>query len=317
MISSSSQPGTREPVAGTGPSAAGDFVPDAGYFSAPGEPFGEMSVGLRIGPLTMRLDGLARSQERGLRERFRPFACAAPETADLAIELRRARVDAFLRLPAGPPEEYRLHHRVEGLRLHLWSYEFAGWLEGRRRRAMLALVEGEGALFDRGLENFLRVMTASFILERGGFLLHGSGVVRGGKAYVFFGPSGSGKTTVTDLSPADTVLSDDLTLVVQGDGGYEAAGIPFGLAHHKVPFTSGSFPIASLNRLVQSREVRRRAIHGARALAEVAGSLPFVMQETGQASRAMQVVERALARVPVYRLEFRKDDAFWGVVEEA
>jgi hypothetical protein len=142
-------------------------------------------------------------------------------------------------------------------------------------------------------------------------------VVRGGKAYVFFGPSGSGKTTVTALSPNDTVLSDDLTLIVPTERGFEAAGIPFGMAHHHVPDTHRSFPIASLNRLVQSQEVRRAALSGARALAELSASLPFVMEFPGDASRAMMNVDRLLGTVPAFRLQFRKDDTFWNVTEEA
>jgi hypothetical protein len=315
MLPSCREPETAGRLAGPGGTEPGDFVPDESFFASPGEAFGIDSVGLAIGPLRIRVQGLARPQAAALRERFRPFAGATPALPDLTIGLLRADVPAFLRLPAGLPEEYRLGHRVAGARRLLWSYEFAGWLDYRGQSAALALVAPEGPLFDRGLENFLRVMTASFILEHGGFLLHGSGVVRGGKAYVFFGPSGSGKTTVTDLSPRDTVLSDDLTLVVRGRDGYEAAGIPFGMAHHRVPATAGSFPIASLNRLVQSREVRRHPMSGARALAEVAGSLPFVMQETDQAARAMEVVARALERIPVCRLEFRKDDGFWAAVE--
>ena len=58
-------------------------------------------------------------------------------------------------------------------------------------------------------------------------------------------------------------------------------------------------------------------LSGARAVAEVAGSLPFVMQETAQSALAVDVVARALESVPVYRLHFRKSDAFWGVVEES
>src|SRR2546422_11646120 len=81
---------------------------------------------------------------------------------------------------------------------------------------------------------------------------------------LFRSPSGSGKTTVTHLSPGDQVLSDDLTLVVRTRGRYEAAGIPFGMAHHRVPDTSGSFPIASLNRLVQRdrKSTRLNSSHG-------------------------------------------------------
>jgi hypothetical protein len=140
--------------------------------------------------------------------------------------------------------------------------------------------------------------------------------VRDGRAYVFFGPSGSGKTTVTHLSPGDQVLSDDLTLVVCNEGRFEAAGIPFGMAHHRVADSHASFPIASFNRLVQSGQVRRRRLQGARALGEIVGSLPFVMQDTLQAAQAMEAVGHALRSVPVHRLEFRKDSTFWQIVEE-
>ncbi len=313
--------------------ATGDFLPGDDYFAAPRDAFGSGAITMAVGPLRFRLEGLSRLQAERLCGRFAPFVEAGEGIADLAIALRRAGVVSFLRLPSGSePETYRLGSRAARGRLALWSYEFAGWVEPAARRAMLAVVEEDGPLFERGLENFLRIMTASFILEHGGFLFHASGVVRGGRAYVFFGPSGAGKTTVTHLSKpigapgenrgghvvgaGDTVLSDDLTLVIRRGDRYEACGIPFGLAHHRVPETGGSFPIASFNRLVQSRRVARERIDGARAVAEVASCLPFVMQETRQAERALQAVARALESIPVHRLEFRKDDGFWDVVEE-
>ncbi len=299
-------------------SVRGEFLPDEAYFASPGEAFGPLSITLSIGPVVMGLDGLSERQAEALGDRYRPFLIRGEAAPDVRVSLRRAGVGHFLKFRGGGEgETYRLESRATGARLTLWSYEFAGWVESSRHRAALALVSEDGPLFERGLENFLRVLTASFVLERGGFLLHASGVVRRGKAYVFFGPSGSGKTTVTHLSPEDVVLSDDLTLIVLNGGRYEAAGIPFGLAHHRVPETCASFPVASLNRLVQSAEVRREPLPVARAVAEVAGSLPFVMQETAQAALAVDVVARALASLPAYRLHFRKDDALWGVVEEA
>ena len=308
-----------------GPSAAPglpiprvDFRPDASYFTSPKNPFGREALDLAVGPIRMRLQGLSGGQTTVLRSRFRPFIPEDGADPVVTIRLSRAAVEGFLRLRDDrAPEIYRMESRLCGGRLTLWSYEFAGWLEAAGGAAGLDLVQEEGTLFDRGLENFLRVLSASFVLHQGGFLLHGSGVVRGGKAYIFFGPSGAGKTTVTRLSPRDTILSDDLTLVVRREGGtYAAAGIPFGLAHHRVPETSAAFPIASLNRLVQSRTVRRDRLSTAQAVADVAASLPFVMQETGQATLAMATVGESLETIPVYRLEFREDDSFWKVVEE-
>src|SRR5213594_550932 len=255
-----------------------DFLPTQGYFRQVRKSFGPASAMLAFGGLRMRLEGLGQKQSDLVRNRFGPFLQNGDENPDVSVTLRRAGVKGFLSPRSdGLPEKYRLGMRQEGTRLEFWSYEFAGWVDRAGRHASVSLVSSSRARFTRGLENFLRVLTASCILDRGGFLLHAAGIVRNGRAYVFFGPSGSGKTTVTFLSPEDTILSDDLTLVVERDGRYEAAGIPFGLAHHRVPDTRESFPIDSLNRLVKSHAVDRTPITGARAVAEVACSVPFVM----------------------------------------
>src|SRR5262245_27013883 len=208
-----------------------DFVPEAEFFKSLGEGYGSASIALRIGPLHLTIDALSERQLENLRARFGPFVVERGENPDLRIELRPAGRESFLRNPpAGQGEWYRLHRRATADGTLVCSYEFAGFHKASGRQAVLSLVQPEGRLFDRGLENFLRVLTVSFVLESGGFLLHASGIVRNGRAYVFFGPSGSGKTTVTHLSPNDVVLSDDLTLVVRTGRGYEAAGIPFGMA---------------------------------------------------------------------------------------
>ncbi len=300
----------------TGAAPGADFVPGREFFADPGEAFGTGRIGLAIGPLRIDLEGLSAAQSGLLSDRFRPFVTSGAEANRCTVRLLRSPVASFLRFVPGVPELYRVGVRRSGPHAQFWSYEFAGSLDPADRRASVSLVEETGALFDRGLENFLRIMTANLIVERGGFLLHGAGVVRGGRAHVFFGPSGSGKTTVTSMSPDDVVLSDDLTLVIRGAAGYEAAGIPFGLAHHRIPDTSESFPIASLNRLVQSREVRRERLPRSRAVAEVAASLPFVMKDARQTDRVLDVIEGALKKIPVYRLLFRKDPSFWGVVEQ-
>ena len=296
----------------------GDLSPSDPFFDRLSGTFGDQALCLSIGPLRMRLEGLSRTQGEALRDRFRPFVHGDGPESDATIRLHPAGVDSFLAPPRpGQAEVYRMERRLRGGRLAIWSYEFGGWLDTTTRTGGLALVRDGGPLFDRGLENFLRVLTASYILGRGGLLLHASGVVRGGRAYVFFGPSGSGKTTVTDLSPADTVLSDDLTLVVRHEGAFLAAGIPFGMAHHRVPQTAAAFPIAGLFRLLQSGTVEREPLTGGRALAAVGASLPFVMQETAQAGRAMANAGEMLRRVPAWTLRFRRDDRFWKVIEEA
>ena len=296
-----------------------DFEPGDDYFAVRREPFGAQRLPLGIGPLRFELIGLSVDQQRTLAERFRPFIDRRAEApaADLTIRFARAGVEAFLAWPREEVEVYRMGRRTAGARIAIWSYEFAGSADTTTRQAELALVDAGGATFERGAENFLRVLTALYILGHGGLLVHGAGVVRGGRAHIFFGPSGSGKTTVTHLSPGDTILSDDLTLVVRKGSGYAAAGIPFGMAHHRVPDTSGSYPIAGLHRLVQSPVLRRERLEGARAVAELASCLPFVMQEEKSAGAALAIATAVVSSIPVDRLLFRRDPSFWDVAQEA
>lgn len=294
-----------------------DFNPDAAWFAQERPAFGTGALALRVGPLRFALEGLSPRQRDRFLGQYRPFLEEVPTgPADLAVRLTRAGRDAFLRVQDAGTEVYRMPTRRDDGGRRWWSYEFAGSLAADRRTAELALAAEEGPVFERGSENFLRAMTAEFIQARGGMLLHGATVVRGGRAYVFFGPSGSGKTTVTHLSPGDLVLSDDLTLLVPAGSGFEAAGIPFGMAHHHVPDTNETFPIAGLHRLVQSAEVRRERVTGAAAMAEVVASLPFVLEGDSDPRPAMENVARLLAGAPIWRLHFRKDNAFWDVIEE-
>lgn len=310
--------GGREVALSPAPPAVPDYIPDEAWFAGRREPFGSASVALAIGRLRVRLEGLSTGQRESLEARFSPFVGESPGEAGapLRLLLTRAGRDRFLALPAGRAEIYRMDRRFSENARDWWSYEFAGRVRPAERAAELALVSEEGPLFDRGLENFLRVLTASYVLDHGGLLLHAATVVRDGRAYVFFGPSGAGKTTTTRLSPRDTVLSDDMTLVLPGARGFEAVGIPFGMAHHHVPDTSASFPIAGLHRLVQSPAVERAPLGGAAALAELATCLPYVCERREEAAQALEIAGRLLREVPAWRLFFRKDDSFWNVIQE-
>jgi len=162
----------------TGPH--GDRRPTAAWFDAARDPFGDRSLDLGFGPVHFRIEGLAPDQAAILEGRFQPFLRDAG-TPRISVRLERAGTGFFLRDPApGEIEHYRLEQQRDETGLGIWSYEFAGRLDPLTGHARLALVEGGGARFDRGLENFLRVLTASYVLDDGGFLVHGAGVVRGG-----------------------------------------------------------------------------------------------------------------------------------------
>ena len=164
-------------------------------------------------------------------------------------------------------------------------------------------------------KNYLRSVSAHRALEQDGFLLHGAGVVRNGCAHLFFGPSGSGKTTVTMLSEGDLILGDDLMLIQAGEEGYRAWPVPFRGVFREPPRTEESFPLAAFYRLIQAPSDFLETLPPARGVAELLGSLPFVL-EGGGGSRALEAVARAVAQVPVHRLHFRKSPDFWSLLEK-
>ena len=269
--------------------------------------------------LGLRLEGLSEEDEALLRARYGIFIHEGKSAAGEArVEVVEAEVPGFLRahgMRDGSPEIYRLEQFREGSRLFAYSYEFAGWYDADSREGQLALVSSRADLLHRAVENYLRTVTAHRALEQGGFLLHGAGLVRAGKAHVFFGPSGSGKTTVTLLSPNDLVLGDDLILIREGEGGYEACSVPFRGLYREPPETDRSFPLAGFYRLVQHPSDSLEPLPPGRGAAELMGSLPFVM-EGGGGARALQAVSEAVSRVPVYRLRFRKSADFWSLIPE-
>jgi hypothetical protein len=164
-------------------------------------------------------------------------------------------------------------------------------------------------------ENFLRVLYAWAALDRGGLLIHASGVVRDGKAYVFFGHSGAGKTTVARLSMPGVILSDDLVLLGVQDGVLHAYGVPFRGEMVECPRNNASAPVAGLYLLEKAAAHGLHDLTTAYALARLVGSAPFVNSDSGSIPELMSVCEAICGRVSVRRLTFLPDPGFWDLLE--
>ncbi len=64
------------------------------------------------------------------------------------------------------------------------------------------------------IDGVLRILHSLFLARAGGFLVHGAGAVRNGRAFIFAGISGTGKTTIARLAPPDvTLLTDEISYV--------------------------------------------------------------------------------------------------------
>ena len=178
---------------------------------------------------------------------------------------------------------------------------------------------GEGELLMApcgNIGNFLRVLYAWRCVHYNALLLHASGVIKDGRAFVFFGPSGSGKTTTARLSLDHTVLSDDLVIIKKKDNTYKAYGVPFRGDMPEAPRTNAQADLYGLFRLKKHTLHFTKPLGHSQAVAELISCVPFVMEDPIMNQRAMDICVDLVASVPVKELHFCRDKGFWGVIDE-
>lgn len=161
----------------------------------------------------------------------------------------------------------------------------------------------------------LRVVYALLAVRAGGLLFHGAGIVRCGQTFLFFGHSGSGKTTVSRLSPDDTILNDDLVLLLPGEHTWMVHATPFWNPTQAGQPLPGSAPLGAMLRLVQARHVGVEPMSQGQALAEVLSCVPGLASDATSSLRLLAIGTRLLQAVPAWRLLFLPDASFWRVVE--
>jgi len=155
--------------------------------------------------------------------------------------------------------------------------------------------------------------------SRDAYLIHSCGVIHGGSGYLFVGPSESGKSTVARLSLPDTVLNDELNLLLFSDNKITLCGTPFnGLFKEK---SEGYCELESVFLLRQGLEHKLVREPGAEAVKAVLREIvpPIGLDEviTPQAREEMlDLAIRLRETVPVYRMEFQPNRGFWQLIDQ-
>jgi hypothetical protein len=169
------------------------------------------------------------------------------------------------------------------------------------------------------VDYFLRVAYALLAFEVGGMMFHTAGIVRKGKAHLFFGHSGSGKTTVSRVSDTDTILNDDLLILLPQSGRDQAK---FKWMAYSTPFwnptqvqpTRESAPVVGIYRLVQDQDVFLEPMGSGQALAEMISNIPVIPDDPARGTELLNRGTTFLKEVPAYRLHFLPDNSFWDVI---
>ncbi len=160
------------------------------------------------------------------------------------------------------------------------------------------------------MDSLLRILLSNLLLEQSGFLLHAATMIRDEKTFVFMGRSGAGKSTVASLSPAGSVLTDEISLVRTDGAHWKAYGTPF-WGEFRAEGQNRSAPLAGIYALVQSDRNLSRRLEPKRALAALLGNTLFFSTTRGARERLLEILSAMVAAVPVYEMEFLKDSSFW------
>lgn|GEM_PF-680969 len=168
--------------------------------------------------------------------------------------------------------------------------------------------------FPATLWKLLFVFASLAMVPRGRLMVHGAGVKRGRRGYLFLGASGAGKSTVCALSGDGVVFSDDATIVEVRDGCCRIHPTPFrqvGTASHR-----RQARLAEILFLHRDGGLRLQRRPERLAFAELLGVHlhAFAVMDGTLRKEAFHLCRRACAVTRAHDLFFTKDPRFWALL---
>jgi hypothetical protein len=165
------------------------------------------------------------------------------------------------------------------------------------------------------IDYFLRIIVAYGLFRLGGLLLHSAGIVRSDQAYIFFGHSGSGKSTVANYSANDIILSDDLVGLLPTEKGIFALSTPFWNFGGEISKKCNA-QVFGLFHLIQNTRVFIEPLRTSMAISEILSNIPVLAMDESICDQLVDNIRNIIHKVQVYSLNFKRDDSFWGIVEQ-
>jgi hypothetical protein len=286
------------------------FLVDPSAFpsSTEGAPWGPERSCFEVAGISIRLSGLSPRQREAVASLYAPASRST-------VEASLYRVDPSFFHPIDTRGwSYSLDFEYGSSHTGLVGMDWVGrieWGSGAVSASIWVATEEPGA-FHGALENFLRVLSAHVLLLEGGALLHSASVLSPAGADLFVGPSGAGKSTISRAARTSgrAVLSDDLNVVTAASslGGstfFSEIGSRF----------EREIPLRAIYRLEKGVEDRIRPMGKGEALATLVACSPFVNHSRFLAHRLWENLQSLAARVPARVLTFRREAAFWPLLE--
>lgn len=162
-------------------------------------------------------------------------------------------------------------------------------------------------------DSFLRILYTYLLLEKQGFLIHSSGVVKKKQAYLFPGVSMAGKSTIARFSAGSFILSDELVAVRKIGGQYRAYSTPF-TGELDLPAQNLSFPINGVYFPRKSQNNILAALTLKQSLPKFLTNILFFNSEKHFLDKIFGIAEDFLLAVPAYKMQFTLTPTFWKII---
>ncbi|RUS45299.1 hypothetical protein [Cohnella sp. AR92] len=147
-----------------------------------------------------------------------------------------------------------------------------------------------------------------------GMLIHSSCIVQDGQAYLFSGYSGAGKSTIASMSQPRPILADETTVVeIRKDGRILIHDSPF-RNDFKEPYREGPVPLKGIYLIKQSLNIEQHRMTKSDAMFALFDKIVHWRHENADTIGLIRLSKTLVDRVPVYELEFQKNDRFWEAI---
>lgn len=164
------------------------------------------------------------------------------------------------------------------------------------------------------LKHALITLYSAYLADRQwGLVIHSSCVVDAARGYVFAGHSGQGKSTVARLSQPRPIFSDEASLVKIDSDGIYVFDSPFRTALMS-QFSATPMPLKGIYLLRQSHNIQRNTLPLATAMTGLMERTFYWAHDNAETTKVVKMQKYLLQHVPIYELEFQKNDLFWEVV---
>lgn len=180
--------------------------------------------------------------------------------------------------------------------------------------------DGRRSVVNPVLRRLDQLLVMYALAARGGVLVHSTGAIVGGRAYVFAGRSGAGKTTLARLFAASgaakdvVLLSDDRMVLRTTEEGLEAFGTPW--AGEAEVALNRSAPLAGILFLHHGASNEIRPISEREAVEQILPLVSMPWHDRDMTAGVLATCDAVVSGTPAFEFHFRPaDDAITAVLD--